>query len=341
MRKIMNLVLDPSYSHEDLHLHHYSQLQASAEIKIDPEHPLPELKGKTKLLIIIPFRDKWSMTEVCLNGLKAQQREGLEILLALVDNGSIEEETKAGLNRAQKEFEASGFRFRHLRYEVPFNFSYLNNQAVRDCEDFKADVLALVNNDIEFIEPDSVLKLVCASYLPDAGAVGCTLLYPNQKVQHLFVFVGSKIVGSHPYKGQDPNLDSKWYEQPRAVAAVTGAVMFIQRHDFEKVGGFDERLPTSYQDVDLCLKFQKIGLINWVVPNIFLIHYETQTRSVEPSWKEAEYMERKWGEYLINNPYVSSVWSRKSEHFVFTPRAIFNRFLGKVSDSLLRFVGRQ
>lgn len=329
VRKLMNLSLGPSYNQEDLHLQHYSQLQKAAELKIDPNDALPTLKGKTRLLIVIPFRDKWAMTEVCLKGLKAQKRDGLEILVAMVDNGSTEQATKDGLMYAQQEFEAAGFQFRHLRYDVPFNFSYLNNQAVRECEDFRADVLALINNDIEFIEPDSILQLVRASFLPDAGAVGCTLLYPNRKIQHLFIFVGSKIVGSHPYKGHDLNLDSRWYEQPRAVGAVTGAVMFIQRHDFEKVGGFDEGLPTSYQDVDLCLKFQKIGLINWVVPKILLIHHETQTRSIEPSWKEADYMEKKWGQYLFNNPYVSPVWSRKSEHFVFTPKSLLSRFLGK------------
>jgi hypothetical protein len=329
MRQLMNIKLDAGFKDEDLHLHFYSETQRAAELKISPINPLPALKGKVKLLIVIPFRDKWSMTKVCLDGLLRQDRTGLEVLIALVDNGSIEAETFEGIKKSQKDFETAGVQIRHLRYEVPFNFSFLNNQAVKDCSDFRADVLALVNNDIEFLETDSVLQLVKGSFLPDAGAVGCTLLYPNRKIQHLFVFVGSKIVGSHPYKGQVLNLSSKWYAQPRAVGAVTGAVMFIQRHDYEKVGGFDEKLPTSYQDVDLCLKLQKIGLINWVLPKVMLIHHETQTRSHEPSWREAEYVEKKWGNFLFHNPFVSDVWSRKSEHFVFTSRAFLRLLLRK------------
>ncbi|RYZ86444.1 MAG: glycosyltransferase, partial [Proteobacteria bacterium] len=281
--------------------------------------------------IVIPFRDKWSMTELCLKGLLEQNKEGLEILVALVDNGSVEDATVQGIEASLSQGAAKGIKLRHLRYEVPFNFSYLNNQAVRDCEDFKADVIGLVNNDIEFVDKNSIVELVRGSFLPNAGAVGCTLLYPNRKIQHLFVFVGSKIVGSHPYKGALPDLNSRWYSQPRAVGAVTGAVMFIQRTLYEAVGGFDELLPTSYQDVDLCLKFQQKGLVNWVLPKVMLIHHETQTRSLEPSWKEAELVEEKWGKYLFENAFVSSAWSRKSEHFVFTPKAFLRQILNRNS----------
>ena len=321
VQKLMNMTLGNSYRNEDVHLQHYSVLQTQAEKRLeDSKGPSPITPG-TRVLLVIPFRDKWGLTALCLRQICMQEISGLEIMVALVDNGSEEKQTLEGIASSMVELESKGFGVRHLRYEVPFNFSYLNNQAVRDCEDFKADVIGLLNNDIEFIHEMSIKQLVRGTNLPDAGAVGCTLLYPNRKIQHLFVFVGSKIVGSHPYKGNDFDLNASWYQRPRAVGAVTGAVMFMQRHVFEKVGRFDELLPTSYQDVDLCLKFQKIGLVNWVLPKVHIIHHETQTRSHEPSWNEAEYVEQKWGDFLQTNPFVSPVWSRRSEHFVFTLKA--------------------
>ncbi|RYZ91146.1 MAG: glycosyltransferase [Proteobacteria bacterium] len=326
VQKLMRVSFGSNYSTEDVHLKDYTPLQVSSESLLDADDPLPSLDPTQKVLIVIPFRDKWSMTELCFSGLLKQGKDQLELLVALVDNGSTEKETREGIERAISRGKEAGIKVRHLRYEVPFNFSFLNNQAVRDCEDFNADIVGLINNDIEFLDTDSLQQLVRGSLLPQAGAVGCTLLYPEGKVQHLFVFVGSKIVGSHPYKGFEPDLNAKWYEHPRAVGAVTGAVMFIQRERFESVGGFDELLPTSYQDVDLCLKFQKKQWINWVLPKVILIHHETQTRSLEPSWNEAQLVEKKWGEFLLRNPFVSLAWSRKSEHFVFTPRA-FLRFI--------------
>lgn len=322
----MKLQRDTVFSDEDIHLRHYTPAQIEAEsLANDGFKPL--IPSDLKVLVVIPFRDKWEMTERCLESLIRQKVEGLKIRVALVDNGSVEEETAAGIARALLSLESAGFEALSLRYDIPFNFSYLNNQAVKDCADFNPQVVALINNDIEFIEEESLRELVEGCWLPRAGAVGCTLLYPNGLIQHLFIFVGSKIVGSHPYKGRRLDPQSKWYEKPRAVGAVTGAVMLMRAEVFRQVEGFDEHLPTSYQDVDLCLKFQKLGLVNWVLPRVMIIHHETQTRKNEPSWGEAEYVERKWGDYLFKNHFVSRNWSRRSENFVYTLSAVLKSIL--------------
>ncbi|RYZ86971.1 MAG: glycosyltransferase [Proteobacteria bacterium] len=315
-------IIEKGSSNEDIHLRHYTRSQRDAEALLREYRLNPPKVREKRLLIVIPFRDKWAMTERCLKGLQAQEYSHLKILVALADNGSTESETVQGIARTIKEFAFLGIEVRHLRYDTAFNFSFLNNQALKDCKGFSPDILGMVNNDIEFQENSNLQSLVDGVDLPNAGAVGCTLLYPDRKIQHLFVFVGSKIVGSHPYKGRRVNFNSSWYDNPRAVGAVTGAVTFVKVTHFERVGGLDEALPTSYQDVDLCLKLQKLGLVNWVLPRVLLIHHETQTRSREPSWNEAEQVERQWGDDLIRNRFVSSFWSRKSEHFVLTPVSI-------------------
>ncbi len=337
LAKVQTLVADrlmrfqhgPVVIREDIHLMHYTQFQKDAEAEIEEIQSSNQIfPGAERVLVVIPFRDKWEMTKTCLDGFLRQDLQGLPVLVALVDNGSVEEQTKEGLSSVSDQLKELNIEVKHLRYDTPFNFSYLNNQAVKDCSNFKHSIVALLNNDIEFIDNGSFLKLVNACRLPRAGAVSCTLLYPNGIIQHLFVFLGSKIVGSHPYKGNRPDLLSRWYQHPRAVGAVTGAVMFIRSEVFHRAGGFDESLPTSYQDVDLCLKLQKMGLVNWVIPSVMLIHHETQTRPRAPSWAEAQYVEKKWGAFLLKNPFVSPHWSRKSEHFVYTVNALMKRMFG-------------
>jgi len=298
----------------DIHLLLQSPAQKAAQ-KTVCQPSLSENKIQ-RVLIVLPFRDKWTMTEVYLKSLLKQDLGPHEVLVALVDNGSVEAATHEGIKSYIKGSRQK-LAFRHLRYDIPFNFSALNNWAVRDCRDFSADIVFLSNNDIEILETDSVRRLI--EFTRDqhkVGAVGCTLVYPNRKIQHLFVFIGSKIVGSHPHKGRSLNLKEAWFAEPRPVAAVTGAITLIKSAVFDAAGGFDEKLPTSYQDVDLCLKFQDMGLVNWVVPNVVMIHYETQSRSREPSWGEARYVYEKWGAAVRNNLYVHCDLNRDSEHYV-------------------------
>lgn len=278
---------------------------------------LPQNQPKPlKVLLVVPFKDKATLTKVCFEGLLAQERSGLELCIALVDNNSNEVATSQWL-QSLRDHPPAGVTLRILSYQQPFNFSYLNNQAVKDCQDFEPDVLGFINNDIEFTAPATINKLarLCGD-APQVGAVGCTLIYPDRRIQHLFVYVGSKIVGSHPGRGQLLREDDPWFQAVRMVPAVTGAVLFIKHIDFVAVEGFDEELATSYQDVDLCMKLQKRGLTNLCAADQVNIHHETQTRSKEPNHGEAAYIYAKWGDYLRLNPGIPPIYSRLSEDLV-------------------------
>lgn len=286
--------------------------------QIFPEFASPhkEVKHRLRVLAIVPFKDKADLTQVCYQGLLEQDLSGIDLTIALVDNNSCEADTQNWLNEV-KSTPDPRVQVRVLSYNTPFNFSYLNNQAVRDCSDLHPDIIAFINNDIEFVERATIKTLAQLCYSSDEiGAVGCTLLFPNLRIQHLFVYVGSKIVGSHPLRGKPFDQSLPWYKTVREVPGVTGAVMFVKTCDFLQVDGFDEVLATSYQDVDLCLKLQKLNRKNLTVPFIVNVHHETQTRSKAPNWKEAAYTYEKWGDYLRLNPSVPKVYSRLSEDLV-------------------------
>ena len=301
----------------NLLLRYRTDLQLECEDRIVTQFDSIHLSSK-KLLVIIPFRDNWNYTNQCLKGLNQQGYNGLEVTVVLADNGSVEDETLSGISDLQSRIDLK-YKISYVRYDIPFNFSTLNNMAVNDHVDVQADYLLLLNNDVEFLEPNSLAKMVSfISNNPDCGALGCTLLYPDRRIQHLFIAVGVKIVGAHPFKGKEYNPDEVWYSQPRVVGATTGAALLTSLQDYKNLNGLDEKLGSASQDVDYCLKLQDMGKYVAVLPQVNLIHHETVSRASKHDWQEISYMYEKWGSKLTKNNYFSSRFTRWSEQLALT-----------------------
>jgi len=62
------------------------------------------------------------------------------------------------------------------------------------------------------------------------------------------------------------------------VPAVTAACLLIRRDLFDSLGGFDESLPLTMNDVDLCRRVRERGKLVLVTPRAKLVHYEGLTR---------------------------------------------------------------
>ena len=275
----------------------------------------------TPLMVVVPFRDRWEMTEKCIRSLYNQELFGRKVILILADNGSIEPKSARGINDVERWPDRAGsWQVTTIRIDRPFNFSSINNDAVRAAHHYGCKWVLFLNNDVEFRSRDDLTTILAfAENREDVGAVGCTLDFPDGAIQHLFVAPGIKIVAAHPLKGLRLKSDTAWFLHPQPVAAVTGAVMLMRIVDFDAVGGFDENLPTVGQDVDLCLKLQKLGRINWVVPQVRMVHHEGASRGGAIAFREVEYIYGKWGDFLRFNPYFSDKLSRFSEPPVWTP----------------------
>ena len=298
------------------------QLMAAVEDhrlkQIQTHHPI-------HVAVIIPFRDAWSMTHSCIESLLKQNLNHVQLTLCLIDNGSRKTETAEGLSELQKGWATltktatSHAPVLHvIQDDRPFNFSGLNNTAVetltRSTNSANPEYLLFLNNDTLWEDPLSLERLVFfAALSPRIGAVGCTLLYPNSKVQHLFLAPGVKLAGAHPCKGISFQASQSWYSDPRPVAAVTGALLLISTAHFQRAKGFDTALGNSCQDLDLCLKLQELELENWVYPEICVRHFETATRLKKNQAIEITYVSTKWGSKLTMNSYYSSELSRWSE----------------------------
>lgn len=224
---------------------------------------------------IIPTRDRRELLKTCMEGLGRTNYPHLEVII--VDNGSRQPDAIEYLEALERSGAAV------LRVPGPFNYSALNNAAVRHA---RGEILCFLNNDVEFTDPDWLTLLVQHAVKRDIGAVGARLLYPDGTIQHAGVFTGIGGGAGHAHRFQRAD-EPGYFERarlPQRVSAVTGACMVVAKDKFLAVGGFDEaRFPVAFNDVDLCLKLNDRGWQSFYEPRSTLIHHESKSRGNDRS----------------------------------------------------------
>ena len=264
--------------------------------------PLPEKPPMVSL--IVPTRDRVEILRPCVDAiLERTTYPNFELLI--VDNRSRCPETLA----YQREVEERDARVRVLRWNRPFNYSAINNFGARHA---RGEILGLVNNDIEPINDDWLTEMVRHACRSEIGCVGAKLYYPDDTIQHAGVILGLGGVAGHGHKHFPRNHPGYCgrLQHVQNVSAVTAACMLVRRDVFEAVGGLDQRhLRVTYNDVDFCLKVREAGYRNMWTPHAELYHHESVSRGKNDSWRkkwrarrEFNYMRRRWGSVLDNDP---------------------------------------
>jgi O-antigen biosynthesis protein len=283
-------------------------------------HPVPD--HHPMVSIIIPTRDKVELLRRCVDSiLRRTTYSAYEIVI--VDNQSREVESLQYLDTI-----AEHPRIRVLRHDLPFNYSHINNEAVRNCS---GKLICLLNNDIEIITPDWLEELVSHALRPQVGAVGAMLYYPNDTIQHAGVIVGVHGVAAHPYSGMPRGHHGQMARArlTQAMSAVTAACLLVRKEVFERVGGLDVSLRVAFNDVDFCLRLREHGYINIWTPFAELYHWESASRGVEDTPEkqarfdsEVNFMVKRWSRELRADPYYNPNLTLSGEPFslAFPPR---------------------
>ena len=254
--------------------------------------------------IIIPTRNALDLVRTCVKSIfDLTAYKNFEILL--IDNGSDNPEVL----RYFEEVQLKHNNFRVIRDDRPFNFSALNNSAVRQA---KGQLIALLNNDIEVITPDWLSEMVSIAVQPGIGAVGAKLWYLNNHLQHGGVTLG--IGGLTGRTHHNLPMGQFGYFGRAALtqefSAVTAACLVVLKKNYLEVGGLNETdLTVAFNDIDFCLKLKSRGYRNVWTPFAELYHHESATRGQEdtPEKKnrhlhEILYMQQCWGKILLNDP---------------------------------------
>jgi GT2 family glycosyltransferase len=265
--------------------------------------------------LIIPIKDKVDYLKKCIDSILAKTTyKNYEIII--VDNNSKEKATKKYLNELGKKLK----NFQVLKYDGEFNYSAINNAAVKIA---KGEIIGLLNNDIEVINDDWLTELVSHAIRKEAGAVGAKLYYSNDTIQHAGIILGIHTVGNHIHKNYERSSAGYFNKTQlnQNFSAVTGACLFVKKSLYDEVGGLDEKnLKVAYNDVDFCLRLREKGYINIWTPFAELYHHESISRGKNSNEEERfqaeiKYMYNKWGNVINNDPYYNPNLSNDSVEF--------------------------
>jgi GT2 family glycosyltransferase len=187
--------------------------------------------------------------------------------------------------------------------ESVFNFSKKVNLGATLA---KGSLLLLLNDDVEPLRPDWIERMLEHFEKPHVGAVGAKLLYLDGTTQHVGVVLNS---GNPDHVRRfRPRDDIGYFFSTCAVrnfTAVTGACMMTRTNIYRQVGGYNEELPVSYNDVDYCLRVIEQNLTVVYAPQAELTHFESQTRVPRLDQYEIEYFAKRWAPKVITDRFYN------------------------------------
>jgi GT2 family glycosyltransferase len=171
----------------------------------------------------------------------------------------------------------------------------------------------LLHEDVRPLEGSWLEAMLELSEQPGVGAVGAKLLDSNGNLQHVGLVLG--LNGLIGYPLQRHHADTAGYFSSanciRNYSAVSGACLMTRRDVFDRVGGFDERMPTL-ADVDYCLRVGAAGLRVVFTPYARLVHNEAGEldRASAPP-EEMAHLRARWGSVLQQDPYYNPNLTRE------------------------------
>ncbi|MFY7838716.1 MAG: glycosyltransferase family 2 protein [Lacibacter sp.] len=291
---------------------HLERMQINAAVEKNNNHSFKLIRtipdNAPLVSIIIPTKDKIDLLNTCIQSILTKtEYPNFEILV--INNNSETELATTFFKKIQSENK----NIKVYDYTKEFNFSAIMNFGVNLAS---GDIVLLLNNDTEVINPYWLTEMVSHAARKECGAVGAKLYYPDNSIQHAGVFIYEGHPGVHVFarkKKDDPGYFNR-LNLTQNYLAVTAACLAVRKELYIKAGGMDEKnLKVAYNDVDLCLKIHEMGYINVWTPFAELYHYESITRgsdfdekNIERFKKEHSYMLKKWHHYATHDPYFNA-----------------------------------
>lgn len=220
-----------------------------------------KLNSKPKVSIFIPTRNNLKMIKRCIQSIE-KKTNYLNIEIIIIDNNSDKPKLK-------KYYETLSYKI--INYEANFNFSKMNNLAVKHST---GDLLLFLNDDTKILDSNWLNELVSICMQNDIGAVGPKLIFSDDTIQHAGMVFLTTGAGFHP--GMMLKITTTAHHNMlnvmRDYSALTGACLMVKKEIFEKVNGFDDQFDVYYGDSDLCLKIIGAGFRVVYTPFTKLLH---------------------------------------------------------------------
>ena len=252
------------------------------------EIAFPEPIGAVVVSVIVPTFGKIGYTLRCLASM-ARNLPNAAIEIIVVDDASPDPEA------------VRLARVRGIRLVVnQANLGFLRscNAAARLA---RGEFVFFLNNDTQVLPDwlDPMVALMRAR--PEAGAVGCKLLFPDGSLQEAGAIVWDNATGLTYGRGDDP--DRPRYNYVREVDYVSGAALLVRAALFARLGGFDEMFSPAYcEDSDLAFRIRQAGQKILYQPRSRIVHFESVTNGTDLTQGIKRFNE-------VNQPKLLARWS--------------------------------
>ena len=256
--------------------------------------------------VIIPTRDRIDLVRNCIEALENKTTyQNWDIIL--LDNDSIEPESL--------EYFANT-KYRVVPCPGPFNYAKIVNRGVNHSS---ADFVVTLNNDTVLMTPDWLERMVSLAALPDVGVVGACLLDQYGHREH-----ESIVISPYPQHlrtdSNYPHLD-QFSQSTRDVAAVTGAVQMVRREFWNSLGGMDERLAVTMNDIDLCLRAHSDRHFVLYTPDVHMVHHVSSSRGSLDPLEDRNRFIRRWDIFgTFKDPFFPEALLLLGETMYYLPR---------------------
>jgi GT2 family glycosyltransferase len=254
---------------------------------------------KPSVAIIIPTKNNHQLLAPLIHSI-INKTHYQNFSIHIMDNRSDLVETKAYYNQI-----AAHPNINIHEYDAEFNYSQVNNLGAAESN---SDLILLLNDDMEIIDPDWLEELVQWATRPEIGVVGAKLIRANHIIQHAGIVVGLNGFVGHiylntpeDYHGLFGSVD--WY---RNYLAVTGACQMFRREVFNEVNGYDEGYKIAFGDVDFCLRVHDLGYRIVYTPYANIYHFEGRSRGYSTPRQDVLHSYAQMEEILYQeDPYFS------------------------------------
>ena len=271
-------------------------------VRWDLETPSPP----PSIDIIIPTRDRVDLLRACIASLESTTTYA-NYRITILDNDSRREETLAYL---------AATSHRVVPCPGPFNYARIMNRGVEHSD---ADFVVTLNNDTTVVTADWLEKMVSLAALDDVGIVGGRLLDQHGRSEH-----ESIVIAPYPQHlrtdSNYPRVD-QFSRAVRDVAAVTGALQMVPRELWRALGGMDEGLKVTMNDVDLCLRSQNEGREVVYRPDVTFNHHASSSRGGLDPVDDRNRFVRRWDIFgSFRDPYFPESFELLGQTIHFRPR---------------------
>jgi len=273
------------------------------------------IAGNPLVSIVIPTKDSPDYIKGCIDSI-IEQTTYANFEVIIVDTGTTDPETLSFYE--SKVVKSNKIKIVNWNKER-FNFSAACNFGAKAAS---GDYLLFLNNDTKILTLGWIESMLEHAQRKEIGMVGCQLSFPSNNIQHAGVVLREHDIALHPFYNMHPTDDiftNIYIANIRNCLAVTAACCMVSKEKFNAVGGFNEKLRVTYNDVDLCLKLIDAGYYNLYTPYAQVRHYEsvsvgkieTSSRDGEEHAEAAAYMRKTWPSYIHRDPYYNDSFTPK------------------------------